>query len=190
MLFFSFYFTPKLHSHPATATATAAAAAAAATAVCVGVIALLLFAAISLFFSLLLPPHCCYLKKHNRLLFLYIHTSSLQTQTTTSIYIYIYIYIYIELVCCVQSICYLFLFILKMDTVIGLKGRDFVLLAADKYANSSIVRMKNDEDKLLQIDNNKILAIAGEAGDRTQFGEYIRKNVHLYRLRFVHAIYK
>ncbi|KAL8438966.1 hypothetical protein Efla_005101 [Eimeria flavescens] len=70
-----------------------------------------------------------------------------------------------------------------MDTLIGLRGKDFAVVAADKYACSSIVRMKNDEDKVLPVDDDKLLALSGEVGDRVQFGEYIRKNIHLYRLR-------
>lgn len=70
-----------------------------------------------------------------------------------------------------------------MDTLIGLCGKDFAVVAADKYASTSIVRMKNDEDKVLTVDDDKLLALSGEIGDRVQFGEYIRKNIHLYRLR-------
>eukprot|EP00920_Eleutheroschizon_duboscqi_P039647 GHVT01095202.1.p1 GENE.GHVT01095202.1~~GHVT01095202.1.p1 ORF type:complete len:193 (-),score=29.59 GHVT01095202.1:348-926(-) len=70
-----------------------------------------------------------------------------------------------------------------METLIGVKGRDFVVVAADRYAQFSICRMKKDDDKILEIDSNKLLACAGPVGDRTQFGEYIRKNTHLYRLR-------
>ncbi len=47
----------------------------------------------------------------------------------------------------------------------------------------SIVRMKSDEDKILQLDGKKLLGIAGEQGDRAQFGEYIQKNISLYQLR-------
>ncbi len=47
----------------------------------------------------------------------------------------------------------------------------------------SIVRMKSDEDKILQLDSKKLLGIAGEQGDRAQFGEYIQKNLSLYQLR-------
>lgn len=70
-----------------------------------------------------------------------------------------------------------------MDTLIGIRGKDFAVVAADKYACTSIVRMKKDEDKVLTVDDDKLLALSGEIGDRVQFGEYIRKNIHLYRLR-------
>ncbi|KEP64434.1 UNVERIFIED_CONTAM: proteasome subunit beta type 2, putative [Hammondia hammondi] len=70
-----------------------------------------------------------------------------------------------------------------METVIGIRGRDFALVACDRYANSSILRMKDDEDKLLLVDDDKVMGFAGQIGDRLQFGEYIQKNIHLYRFR-------
>ncbi|PFH32590.1 putative proteasome subunit beta type 2 [Besnoitia besnoiti] len=70
-----------------------------------------------------------------------------------------------------------------METVIGLRGPTFALVACDRYANSSILRMKDDEDKVLLVDDNKIMGLAGQIGDRLQFGDYIQKNVHLYRFR-------
>lgn len=70
-----------------------------------------------------------------------------------------------------------------MDTVIGIRGQDFAMVATDRYACSSILRYKDDEDKILIVDKDKLLALSGEVGDRVQFGEYIRKNVHLYRIR-------
>eukprot|EP00922_Rhytidocystis_sp_ex-Travisia-forbesii_P058284 GHVS01086170.1.p1 GENE.GHVS01086170.1~~GHVS01086170.1.p1 ORF type:complete len:193 (+),score=29.03 GHVS01086170.1:272-850(+) len=70
-----------------------------------------------------------------------------------------------------------------METLIGIRGKDFVMVASDKYAGFSIYRMKNDEDKIMEVDDNKLLAAVGPIGDRTQFGEYMRKNIHLYRLR-------
>lgn len=41
--------------------------------------------------------------------------------------------------------------------------------------------MKNNEDKIVEIDNNKLLAASGENGDRVQFCEYIQKNMNFYR---------
>lgn len=34
--------------------------------------------------------------------------------------------------------------------------------------------MKDNEDKILKIDENKLLAASGEAGDRVQFTEFIQ----------------
>ena len=70
------------------------------------------------------------------------------------------------------------------DTVIGLKGKDFTLLAADTTASFSIILMKDTEDKITAVPNQNILIAAqGEQGDRVQFVEFITKNLNLYRLR-------
>jgi len=67
------------------------------------------------------------------------------------------------------------------DAVIGIQGKDFVVLSADAGAGFSIIVMKHDEDKIVKLDPNKILACNGENGDRVQFSEYIQKNLALYR---------
>ena len=63
------------------------------------------------------------------------------------------------------------------DCVIGLCGKDYVLLAADATASFSIILMKDSEDKILKLDSNKLLAASGETGDRVQFTEYIQVSV-------------
>eukprot|EP00761_Pharyngomonas_kirbyi_P008214 gb/GECH01008225.1/.p1 GENE.gb/GECH01008225.1/~~gb/GECH01008225.1/.p1 ORF type:complete len:204 (+),score=46.23 gb/GECH01008225.1/:1-612(+) len=69
------------------------------------------------------------------------------------------------------------------DTLLGIVGKDFCLLAADATASFSIILMKDDEDKLMHLDDHKILAAGGEKGDRAQFTEFIRKNMELYRFK-------
>lgn len=71
-----------------------------------------------------------------------------------------------------------------MDTLIGICGRDFVAVATDTYEKHSIVTLKNDDDsKIMQIDDSKLLLLAGPCCDRNQFGEYIRKSVHYHRYK-------
>lgn len=70
-----------------------------------------------------------------------------------------------------------------MDSLFAIKGKGFVVLAADSHAAFSVIRLKDDEDKLSALDANKIMAAAGPQGDRRQFVEYIQKNLALYRLR-------
>jgi 20S proteasome subunit beta 4 len=65
----------------------------------------------------------------------------------------------------------------------GIRGKDFVMVCSDTSAVTSIVTMKQNEDKLVPIDNTKIFAISGEAGDRVNFTEYVIANVRLYALR-------
>ncbi|SOV19909.1 proteasome subunit beta type-2, putative [Plasmodium sp. gorilla clade G2] len=69
-----------------------------------------------------------------------------------------------------------------MDTLIGLRGNNFVILAADTYSINSIIKLKNnDNTKFYDIKGNKCLLLGGSIGDRLQFGEFIRKNIHLYQ---------
>jgi len=69
------------------------------------------------------------------------------------------------------------------DCVIGIAGGDYVILAADATAAFSIILMKQNEDKILKVDSNKLLAGCGDNGDRVQFTEYIQKNLNLYRFK-------
>ncbi len=65
----------------------------------------------------------------------------------------------------------------------GVRGKDFVMVCTDLSAVHSIITIKQDEDKIVPIDSHKVFCIAGEAGDRVQFSEYIIANVKLYALR-------
>lgn len=66
------------------------------------------------------------------------------------------------------------------DSLIGLVGADFVLVAADTSTTRSVLRMKGDEDKIMELDPHKLLASAGPHGDRIHFTEFVQRNVKLY----------
>ncbi|KAG5842267.1 hypothetical protein ANANG_G00175820 [Anguilla anguilla] len=70
-----------------------------------------------------------------------------------------------------------------MEYLIGIQGQDFVLVAADNVAASSIIQMKHDYDKMFKLSEKILLLCVGEAGDTVQFAEYIQKNVQLYKMR-------
>ncbi|EFA81563.1 proteasome subunit beta type 2 [Heterostelium album PN500] len=70
-----------------------------------------------------------------------------------------------------------------METLLSFVVADGVLCLADSNINHSIVKMKEDEDKIAVLDEFKLLSSAGEPGDRTQFCEFIAKNLKLYQLR-------
>jgi len=70
-----------------------------------------------------------------------------------------------------------------MECLIGIQGKDFVLLASDSVSARSIVKMKDDHDKMFQLSHNLLMAVSGEPGDTVQFSEYISKNVQLYKMR-------
>jgi 20S proteasome subunit beta 4 len=74
------------------------------------------------------------------------------------------------------------------DNLIGLVGADYVLLAADSAQARSIVMMKENEDKILPLDSQKLIAASGPAGDREHFCEFIARNIELYELRQGHGL--
>jgi 20S proteasome subunit beta 4 len=47
------------------------------------------------------------------------------------------------------------------DVLLGLIGKDYVLVACDADVARSIVVYKQDEDKIIQLDENKIIGAAG-----------------------------
>lgn len=69
------------------------------------------------------------------------------------------------------------------DCLFGIVGDGFTLVVADTSAAQSIVIKKTDEDKIMLLDDHKLLGTSGASGDRVQFSELIQKNVHLYALR-------
>ena len=43
----------------------------------------------------------------------------------------------------------------------GIKGKDFVLVAGDTSATQQIITIKHDEDKLVPIDDHKLMCLSG-----------------------------
>ena len=56
----------------------------------------------------------------------------------------------------------------------GIRGKDFVMVVADTTAVQQIITIKHDEEKIVPVDTDspassqKLLAMAGEPGDRVQ----------------------
>jgi len=70
-----------------------------------------------------------------------------------------------------------------MECLLGVRFNDFVLVAADTVDARSIVVMKHDVDKFHQMSDKLLMAVTGEAGDTTQFAEFIQKNMQLYKMK-------
>jgi 20S proteasome subunit beta 4 len=49
-----------------------------------------------------------------------------------------------------------------MDHLVGLVGKDFVLIAADRKVAFSVISVKTDQDKIMNFDKSKLLAVSGE----------------------------
>lgn len=69
-----------------------------------------------------------------------------------------------------------------MDSIFGLVGDGYALIAADASAARSILVFKHDHDKIMQLDTYKLLAGAGTPADTSAFTEYVQKNLKLYEL--------
>ena len=75
-----------------------------------------------------------------------------------------------------------------MDSVCGICGKDWVIVACDTGVNRSIFTLKHDEDKILNLNSNKLLAASGEQTDRYQFCNYIQKTLALEAFRTSHEL--
>lgn len=70
-----------------------------------------------------------------------------------------------------------------METMIGVALKDFVMLAADTSTMRSIAVLKDDECKLFRLTSHTAVAAVGDPGDKTQFVNYVSKNMSLYQTR-------
>jgi len=69
------------------------------------------------------------------------------------------------------------------EYVIGIKGKDFVLVGADQSAMRSVIVYQQEYDKIFSIGKKTAMAVCGEVGDTTFFQEMISKNIALYEIR-------
>ena len=70
-----------------------------------------------------------------------------------------------------------------MDTIISITGNDFGIIAINTSVINSIVFVKEDLDKFMEIGKNKFLAVSGYPGDVAQFTDFIQKTLLLHSLR-------
>ncbi|KAJ1500199.1 Proteasome subunit beta type-4 [Coelomomyces lativittatus] len=75
-----------------------------------------------------------------------------------------------------------------METLIGLVGKDFVLLASDTQSIRSIVVMKSNEDRSRELNATTLLMYAGEPGDSVNFVDFIQKNIQLHEFTYGQAL--
>ncbi|KAI2824515.1 hypothetical protein CBS115989_472 [Aspergillus niger] len=71
----------------------------------------------------------------------------------------------------------------NMEVLLGITGKDFVILAASKAAMRGPTILKAEDDKTKQLNEHNLMAFSGEAGDTVQFAEYIQANIQLYTMR-------
>lgn len=68
------------------------------------------------------------------------------------------------------------------ESLFGIAGKDFAIIAADSHSAHSIVRMKDDTDKIKVIEN-MLFGVVGPNSDTVNFTELIDKNIKLHNLK-------
>jgi 20S proteasome subunit beta 4 len=70
-----------------------------------------------------------------------------------------------------------------MEVLLGIRGKDFTIIASSKAAMRGPTILKATDDKTRPLNDHNLMAYSGEAGDTIQFAEYISANVQLYSMR-------
>jgi 20S proteasome subunit beta 4 len=70
-----------------------------------------------------------------------------------------------------------------MDFVVGISGENFCLVAYDTENYKSILKMKKNLDKGVEIGKNKLLVVSGNPNEVSQFSDYIQKSIQFHSLR-------
>ena len=70
-----------------------------------------------------------------------------------------------------------------MDSAFGICGKDWVIICADTCVNRSIFTLDHNDDKIIQLNQHKVLATTGEQPDRYQFANLMMRNLSLQEIR-------
>ena len=70
-----------------------------------------------------------------------------------------------------------------MDTCFGIAGKDWVIICTDSAVNRSIFTLKHNEDKIMNLNQYKIVGASGEQTERYQFTNFIQRNLQLQEYR-------
>ena len=73
-----------------------------------------------------------------------------------------------------------------MDSQFAICGDDWVIVCADTSINRSIFTLKNNEDKIVQINQFKVMGATGEQADTSKFSNLMCRNLQLEELRTGH----
>ena len=66
-----------------------------------------------------------------------------------------------------------------MESVISLTGKDFGIIAVDTMYIKSILTIKKDLNKIIEIAPNIFIVVTGSPGDISQFLDLIQKSIQL-----------
>lgn len=66
-----------------------------------------------------------------------------------------------------------------MDCIFGIVGQDYVIVASDKAVVQSIIKMQDDDVKIVEIGKNKVIGSVADVSVRKDFTKLIKSNVNL-----------
>ncbi|XP_017075215.2 probable proteasome subunit beta type-2 [Drosophila eugracilis] len=69
-----------------------------------------------------------------------------------------------------------------METVLGIKGTDYVILASDTMKAKSVMWLDDDKSKIYRLTDYSIMSAVGDGGDCLQFSDFIARNLDLYKV--------
>jgi len=69
-----------------------------------------------------------------------------------------------------------------MECLIGITGKDFVVMASDNLSAHSIIAIKHDSIKQFGLSDKMVMSVCGDSGDMVNYAEYIQKNLKLYEM--------
>lgn len=64
-----------------------------------------------------------------------------------------------------------------MDCVFGITGNDYVILAADKSVAQSIIKMQDDDNKIVKVADSTLISSVGEVSTRKDFTKLVKSNL-------------
>eukprot|EP01086_Lenisia_limosa_P009831 TRINITY_DN33509_c0_g1_i1.p1 TRINITY_DN33509_c0_g1~~TRINITY_DN33509_c0_g1_i1.p1 ORF type:complete len:193 (+),score=28.62 TRINITY_DN33509_c0_g1_i1:160-738(+) len=70
-----------------------------------------------------------------------------------------------------------------MESLIGINGEGFSLIMADGSVTFSIIRLKQNEDKIREMNTHLLLGVVGNAGDRVHFTDLVEKEMSYYKFK-------
>ena len=75
-----------------------------------------------------------------------------------------------------------------MECLLGVTGKDHIILAADRTGGRSVLLMKSDVDKMYPLTATCAMVVSGEAGDTSRFGEFLKKQFKLHSMRYEYGL--
>lgn len=70
-----------------------------------------------------------------------------------------------------------------MKSILGITGKDFVLVGFSQNEGRSILVMKSDQEKMYPLSKNVVMLSSGEGPEAQRFSQYVQRDYHLYTIR-------